>query len=186
MSEAVHPGLALERFRNYLLLLAQLQWDHQLRAWGDPSDLVQKTLLEAHKNQADYKGTSDAELKGWLHKILEHNLLDALKWLARDKRDVKRQRPLAEDLEDSSARIQALAAEQSSPSKQAVKNEQLIRLADSLERLLPDQREAVMLHHLQGLPIGEVARRMECTYAAAAGLLRRGLEALRELMGDQE
>ena len=62
--------------------------------------------------------------------------------------------------------------------------------ADWSERLLADlnspQCEAVTLHHLQGLSLAELARRMERSEAAVAGLLRRGLQRLRELMEDQE
>src|SRR5262245_19980169 len=152
MPEAVPPSLALERFRGYLMLLAQLQWDTRLQGRFDPSDLVQDTLLEAHKKRAQFKGTCDAELAGWLRQILAHNLADLFLQAGRAKRDVNLERSLEALLGESSSRLQAcLAAEQSSPSKQAEEHEELTRLADSLAQLPPDQREAVTLHHLQGL-----------------------------------
>jgi RNA polymerase sigma-70 factor (ECF subfamily) len=187
MPEAVPPGLELERFRGYLLLLAQLHWDPRMQGRFEPMDLVQDALLEAHRKQAQFKGACDAELAGWLRQILAHNLADALRGLDRVKRDVHLERSLEALLEESSSRLQAwLAAEQTSPSKQAAANEELTRLADSLAQLPTSQREAVMLHHLQGLTLAELAQRMERTEASVAGLIRRGLKKLRELLGDQE
>ena len=48
---------------------------------------------------------------------------------------------------------------------------------------LPDaQREAIWLCHLRETPVAEVASRMGRTEAAVAGLLQRGLKALRARM----
>jgi RNA polymerase sigma-70 factor (ECF subfamily) len=186
MPEAVPPSLALERFRGYLLVLAKLHWDPRLQGQFDPSDLVQATLLEAHEKQDQFKGNGEAQLGGWLRQILAHNLADAFRWLDRAKRDVNLECSLEALLGESSSRLQAcLAVEQSSPSKQAAENEELTRMANSLAQLAPEQLEAVTLHHLQGLSLAVVAQRMERTEASVAGLLRRGLKKLREVMGDQ-
>jgi RNA polymerase sigma-70 factor (ECF subfamily) len=187
MCEAVPPGLVLERFRGYLLLLTQLHWDSRLQGRLDPSDLVQQSLLEAHQKRDQFRGTSEAELAGWLRQILAHNLADEFRRLDRAKRDVNLERSLEDLLGESSSRLQAcLAAEQSSPSQKVAENEELTRLAGCLAQLPDPQREAVTLHHLQGLTLGELARRMERSEAGVAGLIRRGLKKLRQLMVAQE
>ena len=120
---------------------------------------------------------------GWLRQILANNLADAVRGLARAKRDVTRERPLDQELDDSFTRVEGwLAAVQSSPSQQAVRAEELIRLADALTSLPLAQREAIVLHHLQGLPLAEVGQQLEKSPAAVAGLLHRGLKRLRELL----
>src|SRR5262249_13129702 len=148
----------------------------------DPSDVVQQTLLEAHARAGQFHG-DDSALAAWLRQALVNNLRDARPALRRDKRDVRRAESLDQAGGQASARLAGmLAAADSSPSERAVRNEELLRLADALTRLPEAQREAVVLHHLQGCPLAETARRMGRTDAAVAGLLHRGLKRVRELM----
>ena len=69
---------------------------------------------------------------------------------------------------------------QTSPVDRADRNEQLLRLAGALAQLPDDHRQAIELHHLQGMPLAEVARELGRTEPSVAGLLRRGLGKLRE------
>jgi RNA polymerase sigma-70 factor (ECF subfamily) len=173
-------GSALERYRPYLLLLARLRLDPRLRGKLDPSDIVQQTMLEAYKARGEFRGT-EAEEGAWLRKILANNLANALRDLLRIKRDMGREQSLEAAIEESSRRLEGwLAADQSSPSERAERHEQAIRLSAALAELPEDQREAVILHHLQGLPLDEVARLMVRSRDAVAGLIKRGLRKLRE------
>jgi RNA polymerase sigma-70 factor (ECF subfamily) len=176
-----------QQYRSYLYLLARSHIGRRNQARLDPSDIVQQTLLDAHQKQSQFRGTSEAELMGWLRQILANNLADAVRGLARAKRDVSRERPLDQELDDSFTRVDGwLAAVQSSPSQQAVRAEELIRLADALTGLPLAQREAIVLHHLQGLPLAEVGQQLEKSPAAVAGLLHRGLKRLREVLGSDQ
>jgi RNA polymerase sigma-70 factor (ECF subfamily) len=159
-----------------------MQLNVRPRQQVDPSDLVQQTLLEAHAKRDQFEG-DDAGLAAWLRTALANNIRDSLRKLRREKRDVSRERSLESAVEQSSQRLQEwLAADGSSPSMKAIRNEDLLRLADALMQLAQDQREAIVLHHLQGWKIGEVADQLDRTEAAVAGLLHRGLRRLRELM----
>ncbi len=53
------PGEALKRFRDYLCLLCRQQLPDRLRAKIDPSDIVQKTLLEACQAWDQFRGKTD-------------------------------------------------------------------------------------------------------------------------------
>jgi RNA polymerase sigma-70 factor, ECF subfamily len=168
----------LESFRNYLLLLARVQIDGRLRGKLDPDDLVQQTLTRALDKRDRFRGTDDAQRAAWLRTLLSHTLIDAVRKLARTG---EAERSVEAAIEQSSARLEALlAADQTSPSGRFERQERLRRLADALAALPDDQRWAVELKHLQGRALVEVAQRMGRTVPAVAGLLQRGLRALRE------
>ena len=185
--QAEAGGPALERFREYLLLLARLQLGDPLRGQLDPSDVVQQTLLEAHRKRDQFRGHTSAEMAAWLRQMLAYNLADALRALHRAKRDAARERSLEAALDESSARIESwLVAEQSSPSQQAEANERAVRLAAALATLPEMQRDALVLRHCQGWPLADISRQLGRTPAAVAGLLKRGLRQLRQQLQEPE
>ena len=152
----------LERFRAYLGLLARLEVAPRLRDKVDLSGVVQQTLLEAHQGLIDdpTRPEAEAETTAWLRSILSHNLADVLRKLTARKRDVRREWSLDTALDQSASRLeQWLAAEQSSPSQHAIRQEELLRMAESLASLPEAQRRAIELHHLQGLAAGRDRRR---------------------------
>jgi len=172
----------LERFRAYLGLLARLEIAPRLRDKVDLSGVVQQTLLEAHQGLKDdlTRPKTEAETTAWLRSILSHNLADVLRKLTARKRDIRREWSLDQALDQSASCLEHwLAAHQSSPSQRAIRQEELLRMAETLAVLPEGQRRAIELHHLQGWPLAEIATELETTKAAVAGLLHRGLKALR-------
>jgi RNA polymerase sigma-70 factor (ECF subfamily) len=183
----VGQGEDLGRFREYLHLLARLRLGPRLRTKVDSSDIVQETLLDAHKGWARFRGSTEGELMAWLRQILAHNLADAAKAQKQAKRDVGRERSLEAEIEQASGRLgDFLAARQSSPSRRLSREEEALKLAAALAQLPMPQRDAVELHHLQGLSLKELAGHLERSEAAVAALLHRGLERLRELLEVRE
>jgi RNA polymerase sigma-70 factor, ECF subfamily len=181
-TDAEAHGRLLERFREYLRLLAGMQLGPRLQGKFDPSDVVQQTLLEAYAKRDQFRG-GEMERAAWLRQILAHNLADALRGFGQHKRDVCRERSLDVAIQESSARLVAwLAAEQSSPSQRAQRHEEEVRLAEALAELPEDNREALVLHYCEGLPLVAVAGQMGRTTASVAGILKRGLKRLRELL----
>ena len=181
--DAAKPDQGLEKFRPYLDLLVRHRLDGRFQGKLDASGVVQQTLWEAHLGLKELRGRSEAEVAAWLRRILVRNLTDEVRKLAAGKRDLAREQSLEAAVEQSSANLAAwLAQEQSSPSQQAVRHEQLLELAAALAQLPEDQRTAVELHHLEGHSLVEVGRQMQRSKEAVAGLLFRGLKRLRELL----
>jgi RNA polymerase sigma-70 factor, ECF subfamily len=170
----------LEPFRKYLKVLAELHLDRKLRGKLDPSDVVQQTMLRAHSALAEVRDTRPEVLVAWLRRILARTLADAVKHYERDKRDVAPERSLESDLDRPASGFAAwLAADQTSPSSRAERNEELLRMVEALAELPEVMREVVVLKHCQGWTLPQIAERIGRSVPSVASLLRRGLEALR-------
>jgi RNA polymerase sigma-70 factor (ECF subfamily) len=178
-------GQLLELYRGYLALLARLQIGRRLQGKVDASDLVQDTFLEAHRHFAQFRGTAEAELVEWLRQILAGLLANLLRrYLGTQRRDVRLERELADQMAESSRVLdQSLAVAHSTPSQRAIRREQAVLLADALDRLPEDYREIIILHHLEELKFPEVARRMGRSVDSVKNLWARALARLRRLLG---
>jgi RNA polymerase sigma-70 factor (ECF subfamily) len=177
------PTRPLEQYREYLRLLARLHIDPRLRGKLDPSDVVQETLLKAHERREQFRGTTDAQLAAWLRKILANQLAEGLRRFARQQRDVGLERSLEAAVEESSARVERwLADEGLAAGERSLRNEELLRMGEALAALPEDQRAAVEIRYLEGVPVAQIGERLGRTEASVAGLLRRGLDRLRELL----
>ena len=174
---------SLERYREYLLLLARLQLDSRLQSKLDASDLVQQTLLQAYRKLDQFRGKHEAELIAWLRTILAHTAANELGKFRQAKRAVALERSIEDAIEASSARLNVwLAADQSSPSEVAVGHELSLQLAQALAQLPDDRRTVIELHHLKGVSVAEIATQLGRTQPAVASLLRRGVKQLREFL----
>lgn len=177
-------GRLLQLYCNYLKIMATSQIDRKLRARISPSDVVQETLLEAHRDFAQFRGVSEGEFMAWLRKILVNNLArDVERHVLAEKRDVRREVSMEEigvSLDRSSARLAAVLADGGlSPSSDAQRNEHAIVLADELAELQADYREVIVLRHLEGLSFSEVAERMERSSGAVRMVWMRAIAQLR-------
>jgi RNA polymerase sigma-70 factor (ECF subfamily) len=177
----------VRRWGDYLSALARVQLDPRLRAKIDLSGVVQQTVLEAHQKQPEFRAEHPAQELAWLRRILANNLTDELRKLAAGKRDLARERSLEASLDESSSRLEAwLAADQSSPSQRAERHEEALRLAAALEALPEAQREALVLQHWHGWSLAQIAKHLGRTKAAVAGLVKRGLQQLRQRLQQPE
>ena len=174
-------GELLQRYADWLRLLARLQIDRGLQAKLDASDVAQQALLEACRALPQFRGTTEAELIAWLRSILAGVLGDAFRrYHATQARDPAREVSLEAELDGSSRRLgQLLADTGPSPSAEAVRHEQGVLLANALSRLPEDYREVIVLRNIEGLSHEEVARRMGRGIGAVRMLWVRALSRLR-------
>ncbi len=185
-------GRLLQLYASYLKLMAVTQLDDQLRVRVSPSDVVQDTMLEAHRDFGQFRGTSPAEFLAWLRKILVNNLARAVeRHVTTEKRNVRREVSFEEigaAFDRSTARLEAVLADQSNvaPSDAVQRNEQLLLLADQLALLPNDYRQVLVMRHLKDMSFKEIAQRMDRSPGAVRMLWMRAIDGLRQRLQESE
>lgn len=170
--------------RSYVALLARANVGRWMQSKVDASDLVQQTLLDAHRDFERFAGQSEGEWLAWLRQILAHNTGDVVRHFgAAEKRAARREVPLGGAGPDDSAGLAwEPPAPGASPSQLAVSNENELLLAEAIEKLPDDYRDVIVLRNLQRLPFDEVASRLNRSRPAAQMLWARAVQKLRELL----
>lgn len=169
-----------EACRSFVAVVAKVQLHRRLHAKVDPSDLVQQSLLEAHRGFVDFQGGTPQDWLAWLKQIVQHNAIDADKhYRGASRRDLRKERVLAGTDSCSSHAGWAAADPGPSPSQLAMNAERELRLAAAIEALPDDYQQVVLLRNLERLPFDEVAERMNRTRGACQMLWMRAVEQLR-------
>ena len=173
-------GELLDQYRTYLKLLVRVQQGGMRK--NDPSDMVQNVYLKAHKAFAQFNGTTEAELTAWLRQILARCLADAARKKQREGKEGIA-RAIGAQLDRSSHDWAArLVSPRESPSQSAERREGAVLLAQALEQLPADYREAIVLRQMEGLSSQEVAERMDRSVDSVRKLWARGMIELRQIL----
>lgn len=171
-------GSWLEACRDYLQLIAHRELPVEVRPKCAPSDVVQQTITEAWQSIGEFRGQSDAELRGWLKRILVNNIRDATrKYRDCAKRGVAREVPLNGE-GSKNALIEQIPAADKSPSACAAVQEDLSRLKEAISELPPHYAEVIRLRNLDDLPFGEIGRQLCLTADSARKLWERAVRRL--------
>ncbi len=180
-------GRLINQFRPYLWTLARSQLDSAVNVRADPSDVVQQTCLEIHRDFHTFRGNDERELLAWFKQILHNNAANTIRDHVRAK---KRSADKDQSIDDAAGRASPLRnqleAEQSTPSAELIRIEDEEQIRRLLEELPHDQREAVVLRHLEGRSLQQLATHFGRSEVAVAGLLKRGMQKLRAKLSQLE
>jgi RNA polymerase sigma-70 factor (ECF subfamily) len=180
-SEAL--GTLLEKFRQYLLLVANERLTPELRPKAGASDLVQDTLLEAQRDFGQFHGRSPEEVLAWLRQILVNNLANfERRYRGTDKRDVAREFPLDASDPDSAPAGQ-LAAYTPSPSSDAIRREEEAAVLAALDRLPQRYRQVIHWRHKENHSFEEIGDLLHRSPDAARMLWFRAVRHLQKELG---
>lgn len=174
------------RCRNYVTVVARSQVESWMRPKIDSSDIVQQTLLEAHRGLARFAGQSEGEWLAWLRQILTHNTQDFIRQCRTEKRGGARELSLDGGGSQSNGYyIRDPSDGGATPSQVLVEHEQEIALADAIAQLAPDYQEVITLRNLQRLPFSEIADLMGRSRPAVQMLWTRAIRQLEQQVREQ-
>ncbi|MEO9593169.1 sigma-70 family RNA polymerase sigma factor [Rhodopirellula bahusiensis] len=179
-------GDLLLLYQNYLSFLAQTQIDGRLRRRMSSSDLVQETMLAAHRDFDQFRGKSEGEWLAWLRQILSNCLSHAIdRHFHAQKRDLRREvalESMTKRLDDSMARLSHfVAAKGVTPSEDMHRREMADALSLQLSKLKDKYRDVIVYRNLQGLSFEEIGRLMEMKTGTARMTWVRAISKLKEV-----
>jgi RNA polymerase sigma-70 factor (ECF subfamily) len=166
-------GQLLESFRPYVRCLVRALGGERLQPRLGESDLIQDALLEAHRSFGDFRGGTVAELTAWVRRIVLRTTGHAL----RDHLDAGKR---ALGAEEPAERLDGRADPGSTPSAQAVRHEEAVRMAEALAQLPDDMQQVLLGRHVDGLSYAALAGRLGRSEGAVRVLYTRAVRRLRE------
>jgi RNA polymerase sigma-70 factor (ECF subfamily) len=168
-------GELLESYRPYVRALGKNLGHERLRARFGDSDLAQDVVLLAIRSFDSFRGSTVAELTGWLREIVHSSVGHKVRdHLGAGKRAAGREQAGAATID--------LMDPGTSPSGKAVREEEAGELTEALAQLPEDMRQVLIWRHVDGLPHADIAERMGRSVLAVRALYTRALRQLREIM----
>jgi RNA polymerase sigma-70 factor (ECF subfamily) len=156
----------------------------------DASDVVQEVLVEAHRRLDGYLASPPLPFHPWLRQIAWEVLVKLhQRHLQAQKRRVGREAGAVQGLPDSSALELArrLCDPATGPSGEAIRAELRQRVQSALMALAERDREVLVLRHLEGLSVREVAEVLGVSEGTVKTRQVRALARLQKLLaGERE
>lgn len=179
-------GELLSLYRDYLNVLAATQVTGRLGQRVNASDMVQETMLEAHRGFGNFRGGSEGELVAWLRQILSNAVSHAVgRHIHAKKRDVRREisiNALEHRADHSSGPMMHLLADHgTTPSENVGRKELAAQLSVQLAKLKPDYRDVIVYRNLDGLSFDEIAQKMGRRAGSTRMLWIRAIAKFKEL-----
>jgi RNA polymerase sigma-70 factor, ECF subfamily len=171
-------GELFQAYRPYIRVIARAAREGCAPARLDDSDLIQDTLLLAHRAFGRFRGTTVAEFAGWLRQLTLRTVGHTVRaHLGTGKRDAALEQPLAD--------FDALAVpDGSSPDGRAAQHERAAKIAAAIEQLPEEMQQVVLGRLLDGLPYSALAARLDKSEGALRVVYTRALRRLREILGE--
>ncbi|HPF37714.1 MAG TPA: sigma-70 family RNA polymerase sigma factor [Phycisphaerae bacterium] len=151
-------------------------------------DILQECYAEAYRDIGRFRPDGDNALFRWLCTIAEHRLLDAVRAHRAAKRGGGKAAlsDVAAAPGDSAvlAFLNVVFAHDRTPSRSVARHEAADAVQSAIEGLKPEYREAIRLRYLEGRSVGETATIMDKSERSVHKLCSRGIQKLREALGD--
>ncbi len=179
-------GPYLELRRAHLLAYITRKLGTALRAKIEPEDIFQEVSASAVTALPGYD-MGDRDPFGWLCQLADRRIVDShRRFFEAEKRAAAREvagNAGGGGADGKAELINLLVASMTTPSMVFSRNARAMRMLSAIEQHPDDQKEALRLRYVQGLPSKEIAERVGRTDGATRVMLSRALDKLHDLMG---
>jgi RNA polymerase sigma-70 factor (ECF subfamily) len=178
----------LARHREHIRRMVVVRMDHRLLNRVDPSDIVQETLIIAHRRLDAYLRDRPIPFQAWLRQLAWDQIVSfQRKHLYARRRSRRREEDLVPALSDESvARIATCVLDKAAdPLRKLVHAEMRLRVRHAIDRLPRDFREVLILRHLERLSVAETAEILGIGVSATKMRHLRALERLKGLLDSE-
>ena len=155
-------------------------WGVALRTMGNPedaADALQDGMISAFRRADSFRG--DAQVTTWLHRIVVNACLDRLR-----AQKVRAASALPDDLDEYAGRGSLTTADHSpDPAEVALQTERRAQVLAALAGLPAEQRAALILVDMEGYPVADVARMLDCAEGTVKSRCARGRARLASSLG---
>ena len=174
----------LQRYRPRLRRMVEIRMDQRLSTRVDASDVVQEALIEASGKLDQYARERPIPLYSWLRQFTWNHLVNAHRQHLAQKRDVSREHVWA--LSDQSVHDLAgrLFVDTDNVARHERRREMDQRIREVLSQLKPQDREILILRHLEELSTREIAAIVGISEMAVKKRQVRALFKLRQQGND--
>lgn len=177
---AVAIDSLLTRYLPELQAFVRLRAGSRLLRKEHSEDLVQSVCREVLQDAGVFEYRGERSFKKWLYLTAQHKLYDRARFYGAEKRDERREQPMATDPGYYSGYAAFL-----SPSRVVIEAEEVQRLECIFDELPEQYAEVITLAKIVGLGHEEIAKEMGKTITASRMLLHRALARLAVLLAER-
>lgn len=177
----------IERVRGPLLGYIEKQLSDAMKRRLEAEDVLQETCAEAVRSLPK-TDLSEREPFAWLCQLAEWRIVDAhRRHYGAQKRNAAREVSFDApgDSSRSAAFINILVASITTPTQAFERNSQASKLQRAMLDLTAEQREALRLRYVEGLPSKEIAQRLGKTDGSVRIMLVRSVRKLQDIIGEE-
>ncbi|MEM6473849.1 MAG: sigma-70 family RNA polymerase sigma factor [Planctomycetota bacterium] len=179
-------GDLLQLYRKYLQVLAGRRMDARLRRRVGEADLVQETLLAAHRDFGQFRGKSEPEWIAWLRGVLVNCLSHAIeKHVYTQKRDIRREvmiDAMNSYQDEQGLQLSHLIVDRGRTPSEIVESQDLaLAMRHKLDELSDRDRDLIVYRNLNGMSFKEIGERMGMRTATTRMAWMRAIGRFREI-----
>ncbi|HTJ44322.1 MAG TPA: RNA polymerase sigma factor [Kofleriaceae bacterium] len=137
-----------------------------LRGDARTDDVAQEALIAVLRGLGSFRG--EGRFEAWVDRIVARTTFSTIKRIR---------------AETQPAEVEAMAVDTENRTDAYTERREL---AAALDRLQPDQREALVLHFAVGMTVPEIAETLGAPFETVRSRLRLGKAALREALGGRD